>query len=129
MARNESQFWQYLKRNTPEIKWTRIENTSSLGTPDLLGYNSNRNFFTLELKVVKSGNKIKFSPHQISFHIRHPISTYILVDDAVRGRVWLYFGAQIDDLVKNGLKTKPKAETLKDCKAILETINAIPTVR
>ena len=129
MARNESQFWQYLKRNTPEIKWTRIENTSSLGTPDLLGYNSNRNFFTLELKVVKSGNKIKFSPHQISFHIRHPISTYVLVDDAVRGRVCLYFGAQIDDLVKNGLKTKPKAETLKDCKAILETINAIPTVR
>ena len=128
MARNESQFWQYLKRNTPEIKWTRIENTSSLGTPDLLGYNSNRNFFTLELKVVRSGNKIKFSPHQISFHIRHPISTYILVDDAVRGRVCLYFGAQIDDLVKNGLKTKPEAETLEDCKVILETMNAISTV-
>ena len=128
MARNESQFWQYLKKNTPKIKWTRIENTSSLGTPDLLGY-ANNYFFTLELKVVRSGNKIKFSPHQISFHIRHPISTYILVDDAVRGRVCLYFGAQIDDLVKNGLKTKPKAETLKDCKAILETINAIPTVR
>ena len=128
MARNESQFWQYLKRNTPEIKWTRIENTSSLGTPDLLGYNSNRNFFTLELKVVRSGNKIRFSPHQISFHIRHPISTYILVDDAVRGRVCLYFGAQIDDLVKNGLKTKPEAETLEDCKVILETMNAISTV-
>ena len=129
MARNESQFWQYLKRNTPEIKCTRIENTSSLGTPDLLGYNSNRNFFTLELKVVRSGNKIKFSPHQISFHIRHPISTYILVDDAVRSRVCLYSGFEIDNLVKNGLKTKPKAETLEDCKAILETINAISTVR
>jgi len=122
MARNESQFWQYLKRNTPEIKWTRIENTSSFGTPDLLGYNSNRNFFTLELKVVRSGNKIKFSPHQISFHIRHPISTYILVDDAVRGRVCLYFGAQIDDLVKNGLKTKPKAETFEDCKTIFDRL-------
>ena len=123
MARNESQFWQYLKRNIPEIKWTRIENTSSLGTPDLLGYNSNRNFFTLELKVVRSGNKIRFSPHQISFHIRHPISTYILVDDAVRGRVCLYFGAQIDDLVKNGLKTKPKAETLENCKKFLNNLN------
>ena len=122
MARNESQFWQYLKRNIPEIKWTRIENTSSLGTPDLLGYNSNRNFFTLELKVVRSGNKIRFSPHQISFHIRHPISTYILVDDAVRGRVCLYFGAQIDDLVKNGLKTKPKAETLENCKKFLNNL-------
>tara|TARA_R110002012_G_scaffold5731_3_gene26643 strand:- start:74 stop:460 length:387 start_codon:yes stop_codon:yes gene_type:complete len=127
MARNESQFWQYLKKNTPKIKWTRIENTSSLGTPDLLGY-ANNYFFTLELKVVRSGNKIKFSPHQISFHIRHPISTYILVDDAVRGRVCLYFGAQIDDLVKNGLKTKPEAETLEDCKVILETMNAISTV-
>jgi len=127
MARNESQFWQYLKKNTPKIKWTRIENTSSLGTPDLLGY-ANNYFFTLELKVVRSGNKIKFSPHQISFHIRHPISTYILVDDAVRGRVCLYFGAQIDDLVKNGLKTKPEAEKLEDCKVILETMNAISTV-
>ena len=123
MARNESQFWQYLKRNIPEIKWTRIENTSSLGTPDLLGYNFNRNFFTLELKVVRSGNKIRFSPHQISFHIRHPISTYILVDDAVRGRVCLYFGDQIDDLVKNGLKTKPKAETLENCKKFLNNLN------
>ena len=127
MARNESQFWQYLKKNTPKIKWTRIENTSSLGTPDLLGY-ANNYFFTLELKVVRSGNKIKFSPHQISFHIRHPISTYILVDDAVRGRVCLYSGSEIDNLVKNGLKTKPEAETLEDCKVILETMNAISTV-
>ena len=122
MARNESQFWYYLKKNTPTIRWTRIENTSSLGTPDLLGYNSNNHFFTLELKVVKSGNKIKFSPHQISFHIRHPISTHILVDDAVRGRVCLYFGNQIDDLVKKGLKIKPKADTLEDCLSCLEKL-------
>ena len=128
MARNESQFWQYLKKNTPTIKWTRIENTSSLGTPDLLGYNANNCFFTVELKVVKSGNKIRFSPHQISFHIRHPISTYILVDDAVRGRVCLYFGSEIDNLVKNGLKTKPKAETLEDCKTILETMRTISRI-
>ena len=123
MARNESQFWYYLKKNTPTIRWTRIENTSSLGTPDLLGYNSNNHFFTLELKVVKSGNKIKFSPHQISFHIRHPSSTQILVDDAVRGRVCLYFGNQIDDLVKKGLKIKPKADTLEDCLSCLEKLN------
>ena len=123
MARNESQFWYYLKKNTPTIRWTRIENTSSLGTPDLLGYNYKNQFFTLEIKVVKSGNKIKFSPHQISFHIRHPISTHILVDDAVRGRVCLYFGNQIDDLVKKGLKIKPKADTLEDCLSCLEKLN------
>jgi|TARA_R100000081_G_C4732977_1_gene124431 hypothetical protein len=120
MARNESQFWQYVKRNTPKIKWTRIENTSSLGTPDLLGYNANNCFFTVELKVVKSGNKIRFSPHQISFHVRHPSNTFILVDDPTRARVCLYVGNQISDLVENGLKIKPKSENFEDCKTIFD---------
>ena len=122
MARNESQFWQYLKKNTPTIKWTRIENTSSLGTPDLLGYNANNCFFTVELKVVKSGNKIRFSPHQISFHVRHPINTFILVDDPTRARVCLYVGNQINELVENGLKIKPKSETFEDCKTIFDRL-------
>ena len=122
MARNESQFWQYVKRNTPKIKWTRIENTSSLGTPDLLGYNANNCFFTVELKVVKSGNKIRFSPHQISFHVRHPINTFILVDDPTRARVCLYVGNQINDLIENGLKIKPKSETFEDCKTIFDRL-------
>ena len=122
MARNESQFWQYVKRNTPKIKWTRIENTSSLGTPDLLGYNANNCFFTVELKVVKSGNKIRFSPHQISFHVRHPLNTFILVDDPTRARVCLYVGNQISDLVENGLKIKPKSENFEDCKTIFDRL-------
>jgi len=122
MARNESQFWQFVKRNTPKIKWTRIENTGSLGTPDLLGYNANNCFFTVELKVVKSGNKIRFSPHQISFHVRHPINTFILVDDPTRARVCLYVGNQINELVENGLKTKPKSETFEDCKIIFDRL-------
>jgi len=122
MARNESQFWQYLKKNTPTIKWTRIENTSSFGTPDLLGYNANNCFFTVELKVVKSGNKIRFSPHQISFHVRHPINTFILVDDPTRARVCLYVGNQINDLIENGLKIKPKSETFEDCKTIFDRL-------
>ena len=122
MARNESQFWQYLKRNTPAIKWTRIENTSSLGTPDLLGYNSNWNFFTLELKVVRSGNKIRLSPHQISFHIRHPVNTFILVDDVKRSRLCLYLGKQVDELVACGLKITPIAENLEDCVKYLSSL-------
>ena len=64
----EKKLWRELKNVTPEIKWTRIENTGALGTPDLLGYNKNLLFFTVELKVTK-GNKVNFSPHQISFHI------------------------------------------------------------
>jgi len=44
----ESKFYNELKRNTPQIRWTRIENTSVAGTPDLLGYNTNHHFFTVE---------------------------------------------------------------------------------
>ena len=79
----ETKLWHELKRITPQIRWTRLENTSVLGTPDLLGYNINRHFFTVELKVT-SGNKIRFSPHQISFHIQHPKSTFILAKSPVR---------------------------------------------
>ncbi len=121
MARNESQFWQYLKRNTPAIKWTRIENTSSLGTPDLLGYINNF-FFTLELKVVRSGYKIRLSPHQISFHMRHPVNTFILVDDVKRSRLCLYLGKQVEELVACGLKATPIAENLEDCLSCLEKL-------
>jgi len=35
----EKKLWHQLKKATPEIRCTRIENTGALGTPDLLGYN------------------------------------------------------------------------------------------
>ena len=49
--RLESKFYNELKGITPQIRWTRLENTSVLGTPDLLGYNASGHFFTVELKV------------------------------------------------------------------------------
>ena len=103
MVKNETKFWQEVKRNTPEISWTRIENTSLLGTPDLLGYNVNSHFFTVELKVTK-GNKIRFSPHQIAFHIRHPNNTFIMVKHLASSDVKLYEGKVIEQLVACGLK-------------------------
>ena len=122
MARNESQFWQYVKRNTPKIKWTRIENTSSLGTPDLLGYNTNNCFFTVELKVVKSGNKIRFSPHQIAFHVKHPLNSFIMVTRTMRLDPILYEGSQIRDLVTSGLRLEPIAKSLDPCVKRLEAV-------
>ena len=89
MARPETQFWQYWKKNTPEISWTRLENMSSFGTPDLLGYNKNQFFFTVELKVTKR-NSVRLSPHQIAFHIRHPKNSFILVKRTKP--VWLVSG-------------------------------------
>ena len=103
MPKPETKFWHELKRNTPQITWTRIENTSLPGTPDLLGYNANGHFFTVELKVTL-GRKIKFSPHQISFHKLHPKNSFILVQHLASRRVKLYEGSQIMELVACGLK-------------------------
>ena len=61
----ERKLYQDLKKNTKGIIWNRIENLSLLGMPDVLGYNSSGKFFTVELKVAK-GNKVRFSPHQIT---------------------------------------------------------------
>ena len=52
----EAKLYQKLRKKSSGIVWTRLENLSSLGTPDLLGYNAFNHFFTVELKVTR-GNK------------------------------------------------------------------------
>jgi hypothetical protein len=106
----EVKLWHELKRNTSKIIWTRLENRALFGTPDLLGYPTSGNFFTLELKVTK-GNKIIFSPHQISFHMKHNLNTFILVACAPdKGKVRLYPGSSILELVRLGLRLEPLAQ-------------------
>ena len=101
----ETKLWHELKRITPKISWTRLENTSVLGTPDLLGYNTFGHFFTVELKIT-SDNKIRFSPHQISFHIQHPKNTFILAKKPSQGSFKLFPGTCILALVKDGFKSQ-----------------------
>ena len=72
----EAKLYKKLKAYTPQIIWNRIENLSLPGMPDLLGYNNSGTFFTVELKVTK-GRKLRFSPHQIAFHVQHPLNTFI----------------------------------------------------
>ena len=110
----ESKFYDELKRNTPQITWTRIENTSLSGTPDLLGYNANHHFFTVELKVAKS-NSVRFSPHQIAFHKLHPKNSFILVRRRGPCAVKLYEGSQIMELVACGLELEACCLGLEAC--------------
>ena len=97
----ERKLWYALKKNTPGIIWTRIENISIPGCPDLLGYNDSGHFFTVELKVAR-GNKVKFSPHQISFHKSHPNNTFILVKALGPRSLKLVPGNKIQELVTMG---------------------------
>ena len=124
----ESKFWQYVKKNFKEITWTRLENLSSFGTPDLLGYNSNCHFFTVELKVTES-KKVRLSPHQISFHVRHPLDTFILVQKlAPRGsklnEIFLYEGKQVQELAACGLSLDACSVGLDACRLRLESLGA-----
>ena len=121
MVRNESELWQYLKKKTPNIKWTKIENTSHLGTPDLLGYNKNKTFFTVELKVTKR-HKLKFSPHQLAFHIQHPKNSFILAIQSLDQALKLYEGNQIESLAAQGLKLEASCEGLESCIERLEEL-------
>jgi len=118
----EKDLWRELKRNTSKITWTRLENKALFGTPDLLGYSPCGNFFTVELKVTKS-NKIRFSPHQISFHMKHNLNTFILVACTLdKGKVRLYPGSGILELVDLGLKLEPLSVGLKACCLKLESL-------
>ena len=111
-----------LKDETPSIAWTRLENWALFGTPDLLGYSSNGNFFTVELKSTSPTKPylVHFSPHQISFHIKHKKNTYILVACALDKLVRLYPGSRILELVDSGVKLEPLACGLKSCVSVLE---------
>ena len=123
MVKNETKFWHEVKKNTSEISWTRIENTSLLGTPDLLGYNVNSHFFTVELKVTRS-NRVTFSPHQIAFHVRHPNNTFILTKHLASRDVKLYEGKDIMELVACGLKLDACRSGLAACCSYLQWLEA-----
>ena len=115
----ESKFYNELKRITPQIRWTRIENTSVFGTPDLLGYNASSRFFTVELKIA-NGNKVSLSPHQISFHILHPKNAFILVK--TKTDCHLYSGNQVRELFEKGLSVKPIVRGLGESCLYFENI-------
>ena len=105
----EQKLYKKLKTFTPKIIWNRVENLSGVGMPDLLGYNANGHFFTVELKVTK-GKKIKFSPHQISFHVTHPKNSFILVQTlgpSTGIRFQLYPGSGILALENFGRDLEP----------------------
>ena len=119
----ESKFYNELKRITPQIRWTRIENTSVSGTPDLLGYNSSGHYFTVELKVSRS-NKVNLSPHQIAYHITHPKNSFILVKSLAACTVKLYEGSRVKELAACGLKLDACCLGLAACGLYLSSLGA-----
>ena len=119
----EQKLYRKLKAETPKIIWNRIENISVPGMPDVLGYNKNNKFFTVELKVTR-GNKLRFSPHQIAWHLQHPDNTFILAEALGPCTVKLYEGSVIRDLAACGLALDPLCLGLDACSLYLSKLGA-----
>ena len=124
----EAKFYQQIKRNFKQLSLIRIENSSLLGTPDLLVCNTSGNFCTLEIKVTK-GNKLRFSPHQIAFHKRHPDNTFIIAKalgpcSPKTSPISMYRGSRISELVALGLKLDACSLGLDACCLMLEQVGS-----
>jgi len=122
----EQKLYKKLKEFTPQIIWNRVENISVVGMPDLLGYNNSGTFFTVELKVTK-GKKLKFSPHQIAFHVTHPKNTFIIAESLgprTRNRFQMYRGSRILELVACGLKLDACSLGLDACNLFFNELGA-----
>ena len=119
----EAKLYKKLKTKSSKIIWTRIENLSLLGCPDLLGYNDSGNFFTVELKITRA-NKLKFSPHQIAWHVAHPHNTFILAEALGPRLVKLFHGSRIRELAACGFKLEACRLGLEACSLYLDELGA-----
>ena len=119
----EAKLYKKLKKATPRIIWNRIENLSILGMPDLLGYNSSGHFFTVELKITRA-NKLKFSPHQIAFHVAHPQNTFIIAEALGPRLVKLFPGSMVRELAACGFKLEACCLGLEACASYLDSLDA-----
>ena len=115
----ERKLYQKVKKSFKDFSLNRLENTSLHGTPDILACNSSGHFFTIELKITK-GNKLKFSPHQIAFHIRHPHNTFIIAEalgPSTSKLIYMYRGSEI-------LKLDACSLGLDACRLMLQELGA-----
>jgi hypothetical protein len=124
----EAKFYQNIKQNFKSFSLIRLENISLLGTPDLLVCNTSGHFCTVELKVTK-GNKIRFSPHQIAFHIKHPHNTFIMVKalgplPPKTSPISMYHGSRIEELVTSGLKLEACYSDWDACRLAIERVGS-----
>ena len=119
----ERKLYQKIKKYFSNFSLIRLENNSLHGTPDLLVSNARGHFFTIELKVTKS-NKVKFSPHQISFHVKHPNNTFILVESLDQRCLKLFRGSRIEELAACGFKLDACCLGLDACRLLLEELGA-----
>jgi len=142
-VKKESNLWKSLKKylnNGDDYIVSRLESYVTPGFPDCLIYNKVTGFFTIELKIIKTNNKITISPFQIAWNTRHfmlSAPVFILVGGLSKGHVKLFSGPRIKDLGTKYVQDVPglyegRLEDLDLCQIVLnsQTPNSnIPPLR
>ena len=111
-VKTETNFWKTLKTylDGGDYIVSRLESYVTPGFPDCLVFHKDTGFFTLELKVLGSNNKVTLSPFQIAWNMRHALAgapSYILVSLPVSGTVKLFHGCKTKDLGQNTIDIVP----------------------
>ena len=108
----ETSFWKSVKKSLEGGKYivSRLESYVTPGFPDCLIYNKVIGFFTVELKVINSNNKVTISPFQIAWNMRHSLAgsqSYILVGGLPNGHVKLFHGCKTKELSQSTVDLVP----------------------
>ena len=111
-VKTETNFWKSVKTLLDDGNYvvSRLESYVTPGFPDCLIYHRDTGFFTLELKVLGSNNKVTLSPFQIAWNMRHAIAgapSYILLSLPVSGTGKLFHGCKTKDLGQNNAFSVP----------------------
>ena len=111
-VKTETSFWKSVKTllDVGDYVVSRLESYVTPGFPDCLIYHKSVGFFTVELKVLGSNNKVTLSPFQIAWNMRHALAgsqSYILVNLPLRGKVKLFHGCKTKDLGENTVFNVP----------------------
>tara|TARA_R100001377_G_scaffold34977_1_gene19281 strand:+ start:148 stop:570 length:423 start_codon:yes stop_codon:yes gene_type:complete len=111
-VKGETNFWKTFKTylNNGDYIFSRLESYVTPGFPDCLIFHSVTGFFTVELKVTNSNNKVLISPFQIGWNMRHSLAgaqSYILVGGLPNGHVKLFHGCKTKELAQSTLDLVP----------------------
>lgn len=88
----------------------------------------------IELKVVMRGKKVKLSPHQVSFHLKHAslgCPTFILVEywppptSTEKRQIALYAGKDSEGILAYGINQKPLKRAVMDSQGWLAILGAL----
>tara|TARA_R100001369_G_scaffold13590_1_gene27965 strand:- start:36 stop:443 length:408 start_codon:yes stop_codon:yes gene_type:complete len=127
-VKGETRLWKNVKRLLESGNYivSRLESYVTPGFPDCLIFHNVTGFFTVELKVLKSNNKVIISPFQIAWNTRHSLAgaqSYILVGGLPNHHVKLFHGSKTVELSQSTLDQVPglfegRLEDLDLCKIV-----------